>query len=70
MRPGAKLCGVGASISVVLHLAESALEEGRLAGEVEIVETSARGVVGDTNELVAFVQQHRPQPPTRWQGRQ
>lgn len=51
---------VGASISVVLHLVEQALEEGRVAGEVEIVETGARSIVRDADEMVAFVLAHRP----------
>ncbi len=57
---------VGASVSVVLHLVEQALEEGRVAGEVEveIVETGARSIVRDADELVAFVQAHRPPDTT------
>ncbi len=54
---------VGASVSVVMHLVEDALDDGRLAGEVEIVETGAGTVVRDTGELVAFVHQHRPAQP-------
>lgn len=49
---------MGASVSVVVHLVEQALDEGRLAGEVEIVETGARALVRDADELVAFVQRH------------
>ena len=50
---------MGASVSVVVHLVEQALDEGRLAGEVEIVETGARTLARDADELVAFVQRHR-----------
>jgi hypothetical protein len=50
---------VGSSVAVVLHLAEQALDEGRLAGEAEIVETGMRGIVRDGNELVSFVRAHR-----------
>ncbi len=53
---------MGASVSVVMHLVERALDQGRLAGEVEVVETGARSMVRDTDELVAFVQAHRPPP--------
>jgi hypothetical protein len=55
---------VGASVSVVLHLSEEALDEGRLAGQVEIVETGTRSVVRSAEELVAFVCLHRPVDPT------
>jgi hypothetical protein len=44
---------------VVLRLVEQALDEGRIAGEVEMVETGARSVVGDAGELVAFVNSQR-----------
>ena len=54
---------MGASVSVVVHLVEDALDDGRLAGEVQVVETGASTVVRDTGELVAFVQRHRPAPP-------
>lgn len=50
---------VGTSVAVVLHLAEQALDEGRLAGEAEIVETGTRRIVRDGNELVRFVQANR-----------
>ena len=62
--PGVHAVQVGASVSVVLHLVEQALEEGRVAGEVEIVETGARSIVRDADELVAFVQAHRPPDTT------
>lgn len=62
MRAGIMLRAVGASVSVVMHLVEEALERGRLAGEVQVVETGASSIVRDTDELVAFVQQHRPPP--------
>ncbi len=45
---------------MVLHLAEQALDEGRLAGEAEIVETGIRRIVRDGEELVSFVQANRP----------
>lgn len=41
---------------VVLHLVEEALDQGRVAGEVEMVETGARAIVADAKELVGFVQ--------------
>lgn len=43
------------SISVVLRLVPSALAEGRLAGEAEVVGTGRRGVIRDAAELIAFV---------------
>ena len=54
---------VSTSVAVVLHLAEQALEEGRLAGEAEIVETGIRRIVRDGDELVSFVQANRPPGP-------
>lgn len=48
-----------ASVPVVLRLVAQALDEGRIAGEVEMVETGARAVVADASELVAFVQAQR-----------
>ena len=54
---------VGASVSDVMHLVEETLDDGRLAGEVQVVETGASTVVRHTGELVASVQQHRPAPP-------
>ena len=56
MHPGA----VSGSVSVVMHLVEEALDEGRLAGEAQVVETGASSVVRDAGELVTFVQRHRP----------
>lgn len=56
---------MGTSVSVVMHLAEGALDEGRLAGEVEVVETGARSIVRSTDELVAFIQGHRPPEPAK-----
>jgi hypothetical protein len=53
---------MGASVSVVMRLVEGALEQGRLAGEVEVVATGARSTVRDVDELVAFVQTHLPPP--------
>lgn len=58
---------MGASVSVVMHLVEQALDQGRLAGEVEIVETGAKSMVRDESELIAFVQAHRL-PPRPGQG--
>jgi hypothetical protein len=53
---------MASSVSVVLRLAEAALDQGRLAGEVELVETGARSIVRDADKLVVFVQAHRPSP--------
>ncbi|MHB1504012.1 MAG: hypothetical protein ACYCTL_13080 [Acidimicrobiales bacterium] len=53
---------MGASVSVVMHLVEGALDQGRLVGEVEIVETGVRSTVRDADELLTFVQTHRPPP--------
>jgi hypothetical protein len=66
---GGHAVNVGGSVSVLLHLVEEALDEGRLAGKVEVVETGARSIVRDTNELVVFVQQHRPPSATPKQDR-
>lgn len=43
------------AISVVLRLVEQALRAGRLAGEVEVVETGERRVVKDAEEIVRFL---------------
>ena len=51
---------MGASVPVVVRLVEHALDQGRLAGEVEVVETGARSMVRNADELVVFVQAHRP----------
>jgi hypothetical protein len=53
---------MGASVPVVVRLVEHALDRGRLVGEVEVVETGARSMVRNADELVAFVQAHRPLP--------
>lgn len=50
---------MGASVPVVVHLVEQALDEGRIAGQVEMVETGARAIVQDASELVDFVQGQR-----------
>ncbi len=47
------------SVSVVLRLAGQALDEGRLAGEVELVESGERTLVGNADELISFVCTHR-----------
>lgn len=41
--------------SVILRIAPSALRAGRLAGEVESIETGRRAVVRSTEELLAFI---------------
>ena len=46
------------TISIVLRLALQALSEGRLAGQVEIVEDGTRIVVRDADELVDAVRRH------------
>ena len=51
------------TVSVVLRLAASALAEGRLAGEVELLGTGRRAVVRDADELVAFLLGERDDPP-------
>lgn len=43
------------SVWVVLRLVPAALAAGRLAGEVELVETGTKAVVRDADELVAFL---------------
>jgi hypothetical protein len=43
-----------------MHLVEGALDEGRLAGKVQVAESGASSVVRDAGELVIFVQWHRP----------
>ncbi len=43
------------TVSVVLRLADAALDAGRLAGEAELVATGERQVVRSAEELVAFV---------------
>jgi hypothetical protein len=47
---------------MAMHLVEGALDEGRLAGEVQVAESGASSVVRDAGELVIFVQWHRPTP--------
>ena len=54
---------MGVPVPVVLRLVERALDEGRIAGEVEIIETGARAVVRDADELVAFVKSQRRMGP-------
>lgn len=44
---------------MVLRLAGQALDEGRLAGEVELVESGERTLVGNADELISFVCDHR-----------
>jgi len=46
------------TISVVLRLALPALREGRLAGQVEIVEDGTRLTVRDADELLDAVRRH------------
>lgn len=46
------------TISIVLRLIESALAEGRVAGEAEIVRTGERAVVKDEQCLLAFLRSH------------
>ena len=58
MRAGPMLAPMGASVSVVLHLVAEALEEGRLAGEVEVVESGDRAMFTSAEDLVAFVRGH------------
>ena len=60
MRPPVSARAMGASVPVVMRLVEQALDEGRIAGEVEMVENGARAIVRDASELVAFVQGQRP----------
>lgn len=43
------------TVSVVLRIASQALAAGRLAGEVELVETGERAVVRNADELVALL---------------
>jgi hypothetical protein len=43
------------TISIVLRVADAALDAGRLAGEVELVATGERAVVRNADELVAFL---------------
>lgn len=59
MRAGHMLGPMGASVSVVLRLVVEPLDEGRLAGEAEVVETGDRGMFTSADDLVAFVQRHR-----------
>ncbi len=59
MRAGRKLGPMGVSVSVVLHLVAEALDEGRLAGEAEVVETGDRGMIASADDLVDFIQHHR-----------
>ncbi|HEY7179488.1 MAG TPA: hypothetical protein VH305_09955 [Gaiella sp.] len=43
------------TVSVVLRLADAALDAGRLAGEAELVATGERTTVRDADELIRFV---------------
>ncbi len=43
------------TVSVVLRIASQALAAGRLAGEVELVDTGERAVVRNADELVALL---------------
>ena len=61
MRAARMLGPMGASVSVVLHLVVEALEEGRLAGEAEVVETGDRGLFASAEDLVDFTRHHRVQ---------
>ena len=63
MRAGPMLAPMGVSVSVVLHLVAGALDEGRLAGEAEVVESGERGMFMGADDLVAFVQGHRGGDP-------
>ena len=56
VRPAASI--VSMTISVVLRLALPALREGRLAGQLEIVEDGTRVVIRDADELVDVVRRH------------
>jgi hypothetical protein len=47
------------TLALVLRLVEEALARGRLAGEVQIVETGERAVVRDAQELIEFVDRAR-----------
>ena len=47
------------SISVMLRLAPEALDDGRLAGEVELVATGERALVADAGQILTFVLTHR-----------
>ena len=51
------------TISVVLRLVEQALAGGRLAGEVEIVDTGERASVRDAEELVRFLREPKTESP-------
>lgn len=50
------------TISIVLRLAIPALAEGRLAGQVEIVEDGTRMTVRDADELIDAVRRHVADP--------
>jgi hypothetical protein len=49
------------TLSVVLRLLTEALERGRLAGQLEVVETGERTLVRDADEMVAFLQKRTEQ---------
>jgi hypothetical protein len=50
------------TVSVVLRLADAALDAGRLAGEAELVATGERVTVRDAEELLAFVRRESSSP--------
>ena len=52
---GRSLASSLVTISVVLRLAKPALDEGRLAGEAELVTTGVRATVRNADELIQFV---------------
>jgi hypothetical protein len=51
------------TVSIVLRVAVAPLAEGRLAGQVEMVEDGTRLVIRDADELVAFVRCHLGMEP-------
>jgi hypothetical protein len=54
------------TISVVLRLLTEALERGRLAGQLEVVETGEQTLVRDADEVVAFLRERtEPARPKR-----
>lgn len=50
------------SISVLLRLAPTALDEGELAGWAQLVETGEVAVVRSAADLVSFLASHRGTP--------
>jgi hypothetical protein len=51
------------TLSVLLRIARDALANGRLAGQVELVESGERTVVRDSEELIAFLRAAPVEPP-------